>query len=253
MPKPRRDRLRALGPLLLLWAAAATAAPPDARARQRSYKIDEAGWARCDLSEVPQVTDPPSPVFVELGRLPDAKAAVVVRGMPGEATNYARQVRRWLTESRGVAAGRLLEVYGGPAERLRLELWLVPAGAAPPPAAPLAAGGRVTLYDRYGYWHGENCGPDRPPALRNFAETLKGMPGWRGTIVVRPHVNPPGAPLDQRYDPGPLTRRDALRRAAEDRLRLVRQLGIDPSRIRAVVGARAGWAHAELWLVPPRP
>lgn len=77
------------------------------------------------------------------------------------------------------------------------------------------------------------------------------MPGRRGTVVVRPHVNPPGAPLDQDYDPGPLTRREELRPAAEDRIHLVGQLGLHTSLIRAVAGARAGWAHAELWRVPP--
>ena len=244
-------RRRAFAPLLLLCVAACAAFAPRARGQQ-AYKIDEADRARCDLSEVPQVTDPPMPIFVELEKHPAARAAIVVYGMPGEAMVYARHVKGWLTEARGVVAERLLDVYGGPAERLRLELWLVPPGAAPPPAAPLTSGERVTLFDRYGYWPGEYCGPDRPPALKNFAEVLRNMPGWRGTIVVRPHVNRRGAKAgDEDWDESPLSRRGALRHAAEDRLHLIGQLGLHPSRIRAVVGARADWAHSELWLIPP--
>ena len=244
------DRRRRALARLLLFLLAASGAASHARAQQ-AYKIDETLNTRCDLSEVSQVTDPPMPLFVELEKHTRAKAAVVVHGLPGEAMVYARRVRTWLSESRGVAAERLVEVYGGPAERLRLELWMVPEGAAPPPASPPVEGGRVTLFDRYSYWHGEFCGPDRPPALRVFAETLKAMPGWRGTIVVRPHVNRRGVTVGHEDWALPLTRRQALRRAAEDRLFLVRQLGLAPSRIRAVVGASADWGHAELWLVPP--
>jgi len=251
MPFMNVDGRRAFAPLLLQLLLLFVAAPP-ARGQQ-TYKIDEVGRARCDLSEVPQVTDTSMPLFVELKRQPAARAAIVVYGMPGEAMLYARHVERWLTEVRGIAAERLLDVYGGPEERLRLELWLVPPGAPPPPTAPLTSGERVTLFDRYGYWPGEYCGPDRLPALKNFAETLKSMPGWRGIIIVRPRVKPRGVEAGEHdWDEVPLTRRAALRRAAEDRLHLVRQLGLGPSRIRAVVGARAKWAHAELWLIPPR-
>src|SRR5215207_3690725 len=217
MKRPTVNTRGALALLLLSLACAAAARG------QQAYKIDEAGRARCDLGEVPQVTDPGMPVFVQLDKHPNAKAAVVVYGLPGEAIVYARKVRAWLTESRGVPAERLLDVYGGPAHERRLELWLVPQGAAAPPAAPPAAEGRVTLFDRYSYWPGEYCGPDRPPALLVFAETLAKLPGWRGTIVVRPHVNRRGVrPGVDGWDEAPLTRRQAARRAAEDRLHLVR-------------------------------
>lgn len=240
--------------LLLFVCASAHVA---ARAQQpqqppRAYKIDEATRPRCDLGEVPQITDEAAPVFAALANHPEAKAAVVVYGMPGAAIVYARDVRRWLTETSGVVSERLPDIYGGPAASLRLELWLVPAGAAPPATAPPAVEGRVTLFDRYDYWPGEYCGPDLPPSLKVFAETLKSMPGWSGTIVIRPHVNRRGARAgDENWDESPLTRREALRRAAEDRLHLIRQLGLAPARIRALVGAPGEWAHAELWLIPP--
>lgn len=234
--------------LLLLCAACAA----DARGQQRAYKVEETEYTRCDLSEVSQVTDEPMSIVVELDRHPGAKAAVVVYASePGEALAYARHVSRWLTRSRAVPAERLVEVYGGFAGRKRLELWLVPARAEPPAAPALTRAG-VTLFGRYNYWGGESCSHEREVALEVFAETLKRMPGWRGTVVVRPHLNRRGLrPADEGWDDAPLDRRGALRQAAADRLRLVRQLGLDPGRIKAVVGAGSDWSHAELWLVPP--
>jgi hypothetical protein len=234
--------------LVLLSAACAAAA----RAQQ-AHKVDETDYTRCDLSEIPQVTDESVPLFVALGEQPGAKAAVVVYAdQPGEAVSYARHVGRWLANARGVGAGRVFEVYGGFAARKRLELWLVPAGAEPPRAAPALARVGVTLFDSFDYWGGESCRYEREVALEVFAETLRRMPGWRGTLVVRPHLNRRGlTPGDERWDGAPLGRRGALRQAAADRLHLVRHLGVDPARIKAVVGARSDRSHAELWLIPP--
>jgi hypothetical protein len=245
-----RHARRAFAPLLplLLLCAAAT----DARA-QRAYKVDETDYTRCDLSEVLQVGDPSAAVFDALAGQPGAKAAVVVHAsQPGEALSYARHVRRWLTERMGVAAERLSEVYGGFAGKKRLELWLVPAGAEPPRGARAVARDGVALFDTYAYYSGESCHYEREDALAVFAETLKRLPGWRGTLVVRPHLNRRGLkPSDEGWDEAPLTRRKALRQAADDRRHLVRQLGLPPGSIRAVVGAPSDWSRAELWLVPP--
>jgi hypothetical protein len=247
MTKPRTDIRRAVA-LLLLCAACAAAARG-----QQAYKIDETDYTRCDLSEVSHVTDLPSPVFVELGKHPEARAAVVVYSTPpGDAMVYARWVKQWLTEMRGVAAERVLAVYGGYAGKRRLEIWLVPAGAEPPRDAPPVTRVGVTLFVRYYYFGGESCPDNHLPALEAFAETLKSLPGWRGRIVLRPHVNRRGAQGgDPDFDFSPLTRRQALRHAAADRLHLINRLGLDPGRVRAVVGAPDTWAHGELWLVPP--
>lgn len=246
MTKPNKNTRLAVALLLLSLPCAA------ARGQQAS-KIDETEYTRCDLSEVSQVTDLPSPVFAALAEHPDAKVAIVVRSwLPGDAVRYARWVKRWMSEVRGVAPGRLLAVYGGQGAKRRLELWLVPAGAEPPPDAPPITRVGVTLFDRYSYNPGESCPDNHLPALEIFAETLKRLPGWRGSIVLRPHVNRRGAQGgDPDFDFSPLTRRQALRHAAEDRLHLVRRLGLDPARVRAVVGAPDALAHGELWLVPP--
>ena len=248
MPKSSPNKRRPFAPLLLLCLASAA---PEALA-QRAYKIDETENTRCDLSEVAQVTDRTAAILAALDARPGARAAVVVHGpLAGDAMSYARQVRRWMSEMRGVAPGRLVEVYGGAAAKKRLELWLVPAGAAPPASAPPVVRRGVTLFDRYVYWGGESCEADRRPALEVFAETLGRLPGWRGTLVVRPHVRRSGAvPADEEGLPT-LTRRGASRLAARDRLHLVGQLGLHPTRIRALVGAPSRWPHAELWLIPP--
>lgn len=247
MKKPSNITLRVAALLLLFLPCAA------ARGQQQAYKVDETDDTRCDLSEVYVVNDLGGAIFKALAERPDAKAAVVVYSpKTGDAVRYARWVREWMSKVRGVEPGRLSGVYGGYAAKRRLELWLVPAGAEPPPEAPPVARVGVTLFDRYSYYPGDSCPDTRLPALEAFAETLKRLPGWRGTIVLRPHVNRRGARGgEQDFDYSPLTRRQAARRAAGDRLHLIRRLGLDPARVRAVVGASASWAHGELWLVPP--
>jgi hypothetical protein len=245
-PSPNVRRAAALLLLTLAFAAAARA--------EQAYKIDETDYTRCDLSEMSVVNDLGGAIFKALAERPDAKAAIVVYSpKTGDAMRYARWVKEWMSERRGAAPGRLVEVYGGYAAKRRLEFWLVPAGAAPPPDAPPVARVGVTLFDRYSYYPGESCPDTRLPALEAFADALKRLPGWRGTLVMRPHVNRRGARGgDRDFDYSPLTRRQALRRAAEDRLYLIKRLGLDPARVRAVVGgADDSWAHGELWLIPP--
>jgi hypothetical protein len=250
MTKPNNPARR-LAALLLLSLTCAAAAGAQ---QQRAYKIEETDYTRCDVSEIPQLSQETMPLFVEMGRHPRAKAAVVVYAdQPGEALSYARRITSRLSGTHGVTAERLLEVYGGFAEKKRVEIWLVPAGAEPPRQAPGYTPAGVTMFDSYSYWRGDDCSYEREVALEVFAETLKRMPGWRATLVVRPHLNRRGLTRkDEGWDEAQMNLRQARRQAAKDRLHLVRQLGLDPSRIKAVVGARGGeWSRAELWLIPP--
>src|ERR1044071_2382093 len=146
MKKPSNNLRRIFAPLLLALTCAAAARG------QQAYKIDETDYTRCDLGEVAQVTDLPMPLFVALNEHPQAKVAIVVYGrLPGDAMRYARQVRLWLTEARGVLPGRVSDVYGGYAPKTRLEIWRVPAGAqAPPGAAPGGRGGGTPGGGRWG-------------------------------------------------------------------------------------------------------
>lgn len=250
MTRPSHNNRRPFALLLLLCVVVCVTT---AHGQQQAYKIDETDYTRCDLSEMNIVNDLGGAIFKALAERPEAKAAIVVYApKTGDAMRYARWVREWMSRIRRVEPGRLLEVYGGHAAKRRLEFWLVPAGAEPPHDAPPVTRIGVTLFDRYSYYPGESCPDTRLPALEAFAETLKRLPDWRGTIVLRPHVNRRGARGgEEDFDYSPLTRRQALSRAAADRRHLIRQLGLDPARIRAVVGANDTWAHGELWLVPP--
>jgi len=220
---------------------------------QQAYKIDETDYTRCDLSEVPQLTDEGMPIFTVLKVHADTRVAVVVYAQqPGDAIRYARQVVNWLTFVRGVAASRLYPLYGGVAEKRRVELWAVPQGAALPTVARADDFSGLTLFDIYLAFDGESCAPSRPAALAVFAETLKSMPGWTGRVVWRPHKNPRSVHMySEEWDFDSITRGRALRRARADSNTLVRDYGLAPSRFTASVGANDEWTHAELWLVPP--
>ena len=75
---------------VLLSCALSTAASVCA---QGAYKIDETAEVRCDFSEIPQVTDSPSPLFAALNEHKDARAAIVVYGLPGKARRFAEGIK----------------------------------------------------------------------------------------------------------------------------------------------------------------
>lgn len=220
---------------------------------QEAYKLDETTNLRCDLSEVPQITDPPVPIFKALDENKEAQVAIIVYGMEGFARRYARDVKRWLVEVRGVNAERLVTLYGGSSEKRRLELWLIPQGARLPKVNALDDQNFAVQFDTYGYWHGDYCGSDRPAALAEFAEALKRQPRWQGYIVIRPHRNKRGVSAgDEGWDPdGHVSRQQAMRRLTKDKSYLVKKFGLAPIRVKAVVGDDDEWTHSEIWLVPP--
>jgi hypothetical protein len=238
--------------LALLLFLPFVAAPINA---QEASKIDEVVNPRCDLSEVPQITDPPPTgiIFAALDEKREAKAAIIVYGMQGQARRYAKNVVRWLSEVRGIDAKRLVALYGGPSDVLRLELWLVPKGAPLPQVKPDEDDQHAAQFDTYSYRNEEYCGGDRFPALNELAAALKQRHGWRGYIVVRPHKNSRGIRAgDAGWDPdGYISRQQAFDRAAKDKRYLVIKSGLSPTRLKAVVGDNDEWTHAELWLVPP--
>lgn len=220
---------------------------------QEAFKVDEAVNPRCDLSEVPQIVDPPMPLFIALNEHKEAQAAIIVYGMQGTARRYAERVRRWLSDVRGIEMKRLVTLYGGASDVLRLELWIIPQGARLPVVNAADDYKKSARFDTYGYWDGELCGSERLGALAGFAESLKLRPHWQGYIVVRPHRNRRGMRTgDENWGPdGYISRQQAGRRATKDRRYLLKKFGLDPARIKVVVGDRDEWTHAELWLVPP--
>jgi hypothetical protein len=220
---------------------------------QEAYKIDETSYLRCDLSEVPQITDSPMPIFKALNENKEAQSAIIVYGMEGFARRYAKDVKRWLVEVRGVDSERLVTLYGGSSAERRLELWLIPQGATLPKVNLVDDYNFAVQFDTYGYWHGEYCGSDRLPALAEFAEALKQRPGLQGYIVARPHRNKRKVSAgDAGWNPdGYVSRQQVLRRLAQDKSYLVRKFGLAPTRVKAIVGDNDEWTHSEIWLVPP--
>ncbi len=221
---------------------------------QEAYKVNELENPRCDLSEVPPLDPPPGGKFATAMRdTPEARGAIVVFGMQGNAASYAQDVKERLINFAGISAERLVASYGGNSDNLRLELWIIPKGAAEPKSNFIEDGKSARQFDRYVYWDGEYCGGGRLLALAEFAGKLKELTDWQGYIVIRPHRNKRGVSLgDEGWDSdGYLSRRQARRRIAKDKSYLVRKFGLSPTRLKAVVGDNDDWTHAELWLVPP--
>lgn len=237
----------ALLPAVLLCLHLAAAAP----GAQEAYRLVEVKSPRCDLSEVPPIDPAPGGAFATaLNNNPEFRGAVVVYGLEGYARSYAEQIRERMNNFSGVDARRLVAVYGGHEEETRLELWVIPKGAAEPESNYVEDTRRARLFAVYSYWNGDYCGNGRAPALAAFAEALKRRPGWRGHVVVRRHRNTV-RPGERDWDPdGNVSRRRALRRAARDKLSLVR-FRVPAAQVKASVGADDRWTHAELWLVPP--
>jgi hypothetical protein len=220
---------------------------------QEAYKIDEIMNPRCELSEVLQIDPPPWGKFATaLLNNSEFRGAIVVYGLEGYAARYAKDVRERFGNFVGVAAKRLVTIYGGLAEDVRMELWVVPKGAAELKSNFVEDTKSARKFDTYTYW-GDVCSSGRYPALAEFAEALKRRPEWQGYIVIRPHRNKPGVSVgDADWDlDGYVSRRQALRRTTKDKSYLVRKFGLSPARLKAVVGDNDDWTHAELWLVPP--
>ena len=73
----------------------------------------------------------------ELQAEPSAQGYIVVYSgrdtRPGAASKRAEQAKEYLVRTRFIDAQRIVVVDGGASDSLRVRLWIVPAGAAPPP------------------------------------------------------------------------------------------------------------------------
>jgi hypothetical protein len=73
----------------------------------------------------------------ELQANPSAQGYYVVysapNARPGSAMRRAQQAREYMVRTRGIDASRIVVVDGGKRDRFGVRLWIVPAGAAPPP------------------------------------------------------------------------------------------------------------------------
>lgn len=215
---------------------------------QQAYKIDEINNPRCDLSEVPPIDPPPYGKFATTLRdNPEFRGAIVVYGLQGKALRYAKDVRERFNNVAGIAKERLAPIYGGYVEGLRMELWVIPKGAAEPKFNSVEDAKSARKFDTYIYLNDE-CNGGRSSALTEFAEALKKQLGWQGYIIIHPHTN---RRINTDDPTGFISRQQALRRVVKDKTYLIRKYGIDSTRLKAVVGDNDKWTYAELWLVPP--
>lgn len=156
-------------------------------------------------------------------------------------------VGRYLTESRGIEANRVIVVDGGYKEKFTTELWLVPAGANPPTPAPSMS--QPTVNTSVAYKFDVECldcdaavnlyreGLD-VEGLKFYAEALRKNLDSRALIIVRPDRN--------------ISVRRALKEARQAKGLLVNNHGIDANRIiiKSGRGRNDGTAVAEMWIVP---
>ena len=77
---------------------------------------------------------------IELGNNPTAQGYLLAyagrHARVGEATVRAERAKDYLVNNRGIDGSRVVALDGGHREELTIELYIVPTGAVPPPAAP---------------------------------------------------------------------------------------------------------------------
>jgi hypothetical protein len=77
---------------------------------------------------------------VELKNQPGTQAYLLVyggrRGRAGEALKLATRSQKYLVESRGIHADRIVTLDAGYRETLTIDLWIVPTGSNRPVAEP---------------------------------------------------------------------------------------------------------------------
>ncbi len=84
---------------------------------------------------------------VELQSDPTAQGYIIAYGgrtsSAGETEKWAIKAKSYLTQLRGVDAGRIVVLDGGYREQPAIELWIVPSGATPPTATPTVDPGEI--------------------------------------------------------------------------------------------------------------
>jgi hypothetical protein len=72
----------------------------------------------------------------QLREEPGAQAFIIIYGARGRADEHLTRVRKFLVERQGIDQSRIQLINGGYNKKAKVELWLVPTGAASPTANP---------------------------------------------------------------------------------------------------------------------
>jgi hypothetical protein len=201
---------------------------------------------------------------IELLKQPNAQGHIIMyrsrREPPGKSYRYVQSARDYLVETRGLPSNKIVAVNAGISDSFVYELWLVPLGASAPERRYTyeREDSDVTyLFDLLDTWVNDDV--EVPPSVEDsdwqlsaFAAELKKNPKSRAYIIAYPQYC-----MNCRYDghkaillrDSAKTIRDILRAKKNY---LVREQGINASRIITVNGGYRKWREIELWMVPPK-
>jgi hypothetical protein len=201
---------------------------------------------------------------IELQHQPNTQGHIIMyrsrREPPGISYRYVQRARNYLVETRGLASNGIVAVDGGMSDCFLYELWLMPAGAPQPERRytyEREDSGVAYLFDLLDTWVNDDV--EVPPAaegndwhLSAFAAELKKNPKSRGYIIAYPQYC-----TGCRYDGHKALLLRDNRRTIQNILRakksyLIREQGINPSRIVVVNGGYRKWREIELWIIPPK-
>jgi hypothetical protein len=198
-----------------------------------------------------------------LAEQPNAKAYIIVysgdKDNPGSSYRYANRLKNYLKRVHRIDEKRVIAIGGGQLENQMTELWIVPEGANPPAQTVFFSRNQIsasepTMFDRYvvklpregewDVWDGSH--ENEPTRLTRVAEVLRQRKDLRLYIVARSQAvynyQRTGRKLpDGRQKHIAIRSRKLsdpvgfdLKLASAEKRYLIKELGIEPTRIEAI-------------------
>ena len=167
--------------------------------------------------------------------------------MPGLSNRYAHRMKDYLTNTRGVAADRVVTVDGGIAGCLTQELWIVSPGGAPKPRPD-------AYFDSYqppAYKFDEhNYGsPDEPDGIVYWREPPDELLGYLEAFATELQKNPKSYGYLIAYRSAKRDRPRVARVMLQTESNfLVKKLGVKKSQVKTIDGGTRDWRTMELWI-----
>lgn len=243
---PRVAAILRFSAALLLWCGFSLtvyAQLPELDARTGSTKFDEFGTLRhCDfIARLDNLA-----VFVH--ETPGSRAHIIFYGPPSADESPLTIIKDYLVNSRGLPEGRIKTVYGGRNSDLKLpkiELWLVPRDALPPdpqvyepPNVEKFKGlfDEDRAWDRLEFQVEDEVGPGiGSTTYASFADILNHQSNAVGYVVVYSGDD---------ATPG------AWRRIAQEEIGYLKELNVDPARVKTIFGGNQKQTKRQLWILP---
>jgi hypothetical protein len=154
--------------------------------------------------------------------------------------------KEYLTQTRGIDAARIKTSYGGPFREMnvtQVEFWLAPFGVEPPAPAKYKndAGKFKGKFAEGEAWDGLFIGEETGPpvgdmTLAGFAEVLRLQPKTVGYVVA--YNGREAAPGAWR------------RTASRDAVSLVKEYGVESSRVKVIFAGYSEETRIQLWATP---